>query len=116
MARGRSQDTLNIVSAVKELVSPDNPTTVRFVFYSLIVQGVLPENSKEQYEKMVRIVTEARIREELDDECFVDNKRRLHSTATWSGLEDYRKTMLSWYSRNRWLTPYPRRTRSTTYG
>jgi hypothetical protein len=102
VSRGRSKETLSIIDAAKKLVSPENPTTVRFLFYKLIMQGVLPENSPKFYERLVNVLRDARLRGDIDDECFADNKRRLESPATWADLEDYRDTIQHLYRRDYW--------------
>ena len=102
MSRGRSKETEHVVASVQDLATPSNPTTVRFLLYKLISTGVL--QSTAQYEKLVTIIRDARIRGELDDDCFVDNKRTMHSSATWSDLTDYKDTIRTLYERDKWLT------------
>src|SRR5439155_13366557 len=101
MSRGRSVETMNIIDTVQGLVSAENPTTVRFLLYKLISMGMLQNTT--QYSKLVTIIRDARVRGELNDECFVDNKRTLHNPITWLDLEDYKDTIKTWYSRNRWV-------------
>jgi len=52
MGRGRavgtlSSDTKRILEAVQEILDPSNPTTVRFVLYKLVSNGVLENTNKE---------------------------------------------------------------------
>src|SRR5438552_15959508 len=101
MSRGSSDETLDIVKAIQGLVSSENPTTVRFLLYKLISTGVL--QSTKQYAKLVTIVRDARVRGELEDDCFVDNKRVVHDRSSWKNLEDYKDTIKHAYSRDRWV-------------
>jgi hypothetical protein len=102
MARGASKETEQIIASVQDLVSPNQPTTIRFVLYKLISTGIL--QSTEQYPKLSRIINNARVQGELDDDAFVDNKRVLHKLGTWKDLTDYKETIRKAYSRDRWFT------------
>lgn len=100
MARGRSNETLLIIEAVNEILQANNPTTVRFLLYRLISEGLL--ESTKQYGKLTNILRDARIRGEVNDDAFVDNKRTLHSTPTWEDLSSFKEGMKRWYSRDLW--------------
>jgi hypothetical protein len=100
MARGRTDKTLQIIEAVNTILQTNNPTTVRFLLYRLISEGLL--ESTRQYSKLTNILRDARIRGEVDDDAIVDNKRVLHNSVTWGNLEDFKETMKRWYSRDRW--------------
>jgi len=100
MTRGRTNQTLQIIEAVNRILETNNPTTVRFLLYRLISEGLL--ESTKQYQKLTGILRDARIRGEVDDDAFVDNKRVLHSSTTWQDLSSFKDEMKRWYSRDYW--------------
>ena len=100
MARGRANDTLQIIEATNEILKTNNPTTVRFLLYRLISEGLL--ESTKQYGKLTNILRDARIRGEVDDDAFVDNKRVLHQSVTWQNLSSFKEEMKKWYNKDHW--------------
>jgi hypothetical protein len=62
--------------------------------------GVL--KSTVQYRKLGQILLKARITGTIDDECFVDNKRRVDLPPMWENLEHYRKWYSHFYRRDYW--------------
>ncbi len=87
MGRTRSGETERIIEAVKTIVHPSNPWTARFVLYKLISTGVL--ESTDQYDKLLNILRDARQRGDLDDDCFLDNKRTIRRLQGHTNLADY---------------------------
>jgi hypothetical protein len=73
MTRGRANETLQIIEAVNVILQTNSPTTIRFLLYKLISEGLL--ESTKQYGKLANILRDARIRGEVDDDAIVDNKR-----------------------------------------
>lgn len=95
-----SPGTIRVLEAAKEILSPDNPTTVRFVLYRLISLGVL--ESTAEYNRLCNILRDARIRGEIDDGCFVDHKRSVLESDTWSDINDFMASVRVAYRRNHW--------------
>ena len=100
MGRTRSGETERIIEAVKTIVHPSNPWTARFVLYKLISTGVL--ESTDQYDKLLNILRDARQRGDLDDDCFLDNKRTIRRLQGHTNLADYVEFMRRAYHRCRW--------------
>lgn len=103
MGRSLDSKTLNLVEAIRGIVSPEKPSTLRFVYYKLISLGLI-ENSDKSYNGLVNKVRDARIRGDLDDNCFHDLKRVTDKPAVWTDLEDYREWIQDVYRRDRWRT------------
>lgn len=97
-----NKKTIEIIEAVRGMVSPEAPSTVRFVLYKLISQGIL--SSTKDYNKLVNALSQARIRGDLDDSCFADNKRTVSTPPVWENVEQFREQTKSWYSRDHWKT------------
>jgi hypothetical protein len=97
---GIHKETEELLEAVKGIVSPDNPTTARFVLYKLISIGAL--QSTKQYDKLLNHIRDARIRGDLEDECFLDNKRTVATYFPSANLSDYIESMKHLYKRDRW--------------
>ena len=100
MGRPTSKRTLKIIDAVKSIVRPDRPTTIRFVLYKLISLGIL-ESSKD-YNQLQKLITQGRISGEIDDDGFVDLKRSTILSNTWDDLLDYGQTVIDLYRINPW--------------
>src|ERR1039458_9487846 len=89
------------------MVSPSKPTTARFCLYKLISIGVL--KSTAQYEKLLGILRDARVRGDIDDDCFIDSKRTVSKLTTWKSVEEFREDTRDWYDKDYWAdqTKYP---------
>ncbi len=103
MARlaGVNKKTAEVLSMLKSILDPANPTTKRFVFYRLVSLGVFA-NSLPKYNAMLATIRNACIRGEIDDACFVDNKRVTHHVSQWAGLPNFMSTVRSAYRRDYW--------------
>jgi hypothetical protein len=95
-----NKDTVRILHAVASIIDPDSPTTVRFVLYKLISQGIL--QSTEQYGKLSGILRDARIRGDISDDCFIDNKRTTYQVTSYSDLPEFMTCVRGSYARDFW--------------
>ena len=89
-----------ILDAVQSFVSPDNPVSVRYCLYRLISMGIL--ESTTEYGNLNRLIMQARVRGDISDDCFVDNKRRTTVPSTWTSLQEYRQWCVEIYRRDYW--------------
>ncbi len=98
----KSQDRL---AALRSFLDPRRPVSVRYCLYQLATRGLYPSTAKKHYRSTLQLTVTARISGELDDECFTDNKRVVHS-GEWNGFENlaqYQKpSPIERYSRDRW--------------
>lgn len=107
---GRAAGSRNLISrqrlaAVKEFLSPRRPVSSRYCLYQLASRGLYPDTTHKSYRSCKELMLSARISGELDDACFVDNKRVvwIGETDGWSNLAAYMEPPdPRYYTRNRW--------------
>jgi hypothetical protein len=89
---------------MREILSPSRPVSVRYVLYELVSRGLIPSTAKKHYRSLLSLCLTARISGELDDSCFVDNKREsIDYERGHANLGDYLKPpSIRHYHRNRW--------------
>jgi hypothetical protein len=89
-----------LLGALRSFLTPDRPVSARYCGYHLLSMGVL--QSTKQFHNLNRRMNRYRIDEKLDDECFVDNKRRVELQPTWEDLTDFRQWCSAVYKQNLW--------------
>jgi len=101
MGRGRSDKTKAIVERAYGMLEAENPMTLRQLFYRLVsVQAI--ENSKADYQRLSRILTDAREREEIPYEWIVDRSRQDYIPFVFSDTAEYAEWMKHRYRRDYW--------------
>lgn len=100
-------DTRPIILELRKFLSPDKPVSLRFCLYQLVSRGVLTSTSRKEYTQLMRALVTARIRGVdsewgIDDDCIVDNRRRVEEIPTWNGLEEFKCWAAEIYRRDRW--------------
>lgn len=102
----RSRRTKAAISSIKdaitEILSQDNPQTVRQVFYALTVRGVIRKAEIEYQRTVVRLLTEMRETGEIPFEWIADNTRWMRKPTTFIGLEACLENTAECYRRNLW--------------
>jgi hypothetical protein len=96
----RSKKTLERIAAIKEFLSPERPVSVRYCMYTLLSRGLI--DSTKDIAKVTNICRENRVNGTFEDECFVDNRRRVDEPNSWKNLADYREWYSGFYRRNFW--------------
>jgi hypothetical protein len=91
-----------IRAAITDLLSKDNPQTVRQVFYALTVQGVISKDELEYKRTVVRLLGEMREAGEIPFEWLADNTRWMRKSTSFTGLEACLNATSSFYRRNLW--------------
>jgi hypothetical protein len=107
---GRIAGCRNLISrqrlaAVEEFLSPRRPVSSRYCLYQLASRGLYPDTTHRSYRSCKELMLSARISGELDDGCFVDNRRVVWTGETdgWPNLAEYMEPPdPRWYKRNRW--------------
>lgn len=99
--RGRTTETLEIVEQAKELLAALGVMTLRHLYYLLISAGTI-ENSMRSYQALVRIISDARRRGEIDYGSLVDGTRNTVKPSSWSGLADFSDTVREAYRKDLW--------------
>jgi len=97
----RSQQTLRIIQAASELLDPEQPMTLRHLYYLLVSSGDL-HNSQKDYDNLIRVTGQARKRGELPFDGLIDNMRGHIKPSSWSGLSDFTQETAETYRKNLW--------------
>jgi hypothetical protein len=101
-ARRKKSEMVVIRDAITEILSNDNPQTVRQVFYALTVKGVIKKAEVEYQRTVVRLLTEMREVGQIPFEYIADNTRWMRKPATFTGIESCLKATAHHYRRNLW--------------
>ena len=104
--RTRSEKTLEILEATKALLDPEQPMTLRHLYYLLLSNHVLEGGdavaSKRSYNRLKRIIAIARRKGEVPFEALVDNIRTTIKPSSWSGLTDFAEETTRLYRLDLW--------------
>jgi hypothetical protein len=91
-----------IRAAINDILSKDNPQTVRQVFYALTVRGVIAKDEVEYKRTVVRLLGEMREANEIPFEWIADNTRWMRKPTTFTGLDACLDATSDFYRRNLW--------------
>ena len=78
---------VDIKKAIVDILSADNPQTVRQVFYALTVRGVINKDEIEYQRTVIRLLTDMRDAEEIPFEWITDNTRLMRKPASFTSLD-----------------------------
>src|SRR5262245_54508404 len=92
----------DIKKAIIDILSEDNPQTVRQVFYALTVRGAIKKDEIEYQRTVVRLLTEMREAEEFPFEWITDNTRLMRKPASFTNLNSCLESTAKFYRRNVW--------------
>lgn len=81
--------------------------TLRQLYYQFVARGLVP-NQQREYDRLGRIVTEARMAGELDWEYLVDRTRNLAAPTTWAGPEHVIRAAAEGYAADLWKPQHHR--------
>jgi hypothetical protein len=102
MGRGRSAQTDIAIAASYDILKEIQPASVRAVCYRLFVRDLIPDMRKKSTNRISRILTGAREREEIPWEWIVDETRSEEGDASWANPESYAETVIRSYRRDYW--------------
>src|SRR5262245_51405853 len=91
-----------IRAAITDILSKDNPQTVRQVFYALTVRGVIAKAEIEYQRTVVRLLGEMREAGQIPFEWIADDTRWMRRPSTFTGIESCLKSTARNYRRNLW--------------
>jgi hypothetical protein len=92
----------SIREAIFDLLSKDNPQTVRQVFYALTVRGAIKKAEIEYQRTVIRLLTDMREAGTIPFGWIADNTRWQRKPATFVGLDHCLKSTAQLYRRNLW--------------
>jgi hypothetical protein len=91
-----------IRAAITDILSKDNPQTVRQVFYALTVRGVIAKAEIEYQRTVVRLLREMREAGTIPFEWIADNTRWQRKPTTFTGIEACLNSTSKFYRRDLW--------------
>jgi hypothetical protein len=91
-----------IRAAITDILSKDNPQTVRQVFYRLTVAGVIAKAEVEYQRTVVRLLGEMREAGQIPFAWIADNTRWQRKPTSFTGIESCLNSTASFYRRNLW--------------
>jgi hypothetical protein len=100
--RGRAQRSLDLIEAMHTIAEAAQPITGRGVGYKLFTAGLIPSMSRNEMQRVYRLLKEARERGDIPWEWIVDETREFERVATWSNPEAYSRAVARSYRRDFW--------------
>lgn len=102
MGRGRSQNTYDLIEAMREILAEIQPCSVRAVAYQLFTHRLIPSMSTAHVQRVSRLLVIAREEGRIPWEWIVDPTRQVQRVSTWDDPADFAKTVQRAYRRNKW--------------
>ena len=93
--------TLRMLEVALEVLTENNPMTVRQVYYQLVSRQVI-ENNRGQYQAVSNMLVDARKDGSIPWEWVEDRLRRPRTIAMWTDLPDFVNTVRRSYRRAVW--------------
>lgn len=103
MARGLWAATTELVETARSILIREQPMTIRQLFYRLVSIQAL-ENSTVDYQKLSRVMTGARERQDIPFEWIVDRSRPTYTPYVFDDIQDGLKALHNSYRRDYWNT------------
>ena len=101
-SRRTKAEIAGIRDAIVDILSEDNPQTVRQVFYALTVKGVIAKAEMEYHRTVIRLLVEMRETNKIPFTWIADNTRWQRKPATFTGLEACLSSTSKFYRRDLW--------------
>ena len=101
MGRGRSQHTLNLVKAAHDILQQIQPATIRAVCYQLFVRKLIESMTRNETNKVSRILVVARENGEIPWSWIVDETREAERVSAWENPAAYAKAVQRSHRRDR---------------
>src|SRR5262249_29101059 len=100
--RGRSEATLKLREACKQIIEKTQPITVRGVCYRLFVAELIDSMATANTQKISRLLTQAREEGVIPWEWIVDESRQIEGWSQYKSLKEYGEDISRIYSRDFW--------------
>jgi hypothetical protein len=97
-----AKQSQNLITAMHALAEPAQPITGRGVGYKLFSAGLIPSMSRDEMQKVYRLLRIAREEGYTPWEWIVDETRSLERTSTWANPEAYARAVARSYRRDFW--------------
>jgi len=93
--------TIDLIEAAYDVLSEYNPMTVRQVYYQLVSRHVI-DNKLSEYQKVSRILTDARKEGLIPWDWIEDRVRQPRTISMWGNLQDFMSTVKHAYRKDIW--------------
>jgi hypothetical protein len=104
----RSRRTKAAITSIKDtiidILSKDNPQTVRQVFYALTVRGAIKKAEVEYQRTVVRLLGDMRESNQIPFEWIADNTRWVRKPTSFTGVDHALNSTAHFYRRNLWAS------------
>ena len=101
MARGQWIATTELVERAVQVLSAEQPMTIRQLFYRLVSVQAL-ENNVRDYKKLSRVMTDARESAQVPFEWIVDRSRPTYTPNVFNDLKDGLTALRNCYRKDYW--------------
>ncbi|HEY4707048.1 MAG TPA: hypothetical protein VII64_06265 [Thermodesulfobacteriota bacterium] len=99
--RGIAQKTIALIVNAHELLEAEHPMTLRQLFYRLVsIRGL--QNSRADYQKLSRVMTQAREAGDINHEWLVDRSKPEIVPSVWRDPAGYLEAVARSYRRDYW--------------
>jgi hypothetical protein len=99
----RTKSQMEVIrAAITDILSNDNPQTVRQVFYALTVRGCIDKAEIEYQRTVVRLLGEMREAGQIPFDWIADNTRWMRKPSTFTGIESCLNSTAHFYRRDLW--------------
>lgn len=102
MSRGLSKRTLELIEASTEILAEIEPASVRAVCYRLFVRKLIAEMTKNETNKVSRMLTKAREDYTIPWEWIVDESREAETAHRWTNPDEIIRSAVRGYRRDYW--------------
>lgn len=100
--RGKSQKSLNLITAATDILREIQPATVRAVCYRLFVAGLIPSMSKNSTGKVSKQLVYARENGIIPWHWIVDETRSAERASVWDSTDQIIDSAMRGYRRDNW--------------
>jgi hypothetical protein len=100
--RGRAQQSLDLIQAMYDAAEAAQPITGRGIGYKLFTAGLIPSMSRNEMQRVYRLLKEAREEHIIPWGWIVDETREIERVSTWSNPADYARCVARSYRRDFW--------------
>ncbi len=101
--RGKSQKSLALIEAAREIARESQPITVRGIAYKLFTRGYIASMAKNETAKVSRLLTDAREQGLIPWAWIVDETREAERVQAWSSPSAIIDAAVSGYRRDYWM-------------
>ena len=100
--RGKSQQSQDLIARAVEWFAENHPATIRAACYKLFVAGDIKSMSKNETNRVSRLLKDAREAGTLPWEHVVDETREAETPGTWANPDRIIRAAVSQYRRDHW--------------